>query len=137
MFHALDKLVEGEVRAVEEDRVRGWAHRGQIALSVAAVTHFLCAEHLLQVYLMAAGGQLLLTPFGPLNWVGDEEEFTRGLGKDNRPLVPALADDVQAGGEGPLPFDELLPDDPAVGNLAGGGGHLWGPDGKGDVLAVE
>src|SRR5207237_457712 len=103
----------------------------------APVALLLGAEDRLEIDRLAARFHLALAAAGALDRVGLEKEFTGGVGKDNRALVATLADHVAPRGDGALEADEVLPHGFAVGDRAGGGGHLGRADGGGHVLAVQ
>ena len=74
---------------------------------------------------------------GSLHGVGEDKEFAQGVGKDNRPLIASLADEIAALGDLPLPGDELPPHRRAGGDRSGIRRDLRRANQASDVLAVE
>ena len=92
------------MRAIENDGVGGGLHRRQVALGVAGVAGLLRLEDRLQTEQLAARLHVALSPARALARIGDEEEFTGRVWKDNRTLITALANHVSPGRDGSLQF---------------------------------
>lgn len=69
LLHFVNDLVQGEVRAVENDGIVGWLHGCEVPLGVAPVASFLSLEDCRQVQHFAAFGHFALTPFGTLGGI--------------------------------------------------------------------
>ena len=75
---------------------------------------------------------------GTLLVAGREIEFSEGIGKDNRPLISSLCDDLALGfGEGSLPTDEPSSNTRAIGRVAGRSSDVEAPDAGRHILAIE
>jgi hypothetical protein len=98
------------VGAIEGDGVVGRPHRSQVPTGVAVVPLVLGPQDFGVRHLDAAGRQFALPAAGPFVGIGDEEEFTFGLRKDNGALVPTLAYQIAADRDRPLQADQEMSD---------------------------
>jgi hypothetical protein len=95
-LHPPDHILGRELGAVENYGVGSRPHGGDVATGVSGVPFVLGPQHFVRRDFDAARQEFLVPAPRPFARIGDEEKLTLGLGKNNRPLIPALADEVTA-----------------------------------------
>ncbi len=123
--------------AIQNDGIRGGPHGGQVPSGIAAVPLVLSTQDFGERYVNAAGGQLGSPAPGALFRVGDEEEFTLGLGKDNGALVAPFAHQIAADSDRPLQIDQEMSNDRDSREPTGQRRYVRRADAAGDVRPVQ
>ena len=94
LFELGDDLVRREAVGGDFDRVVCLYERADRPRRIAMVAQPLIGEHFVERNVFAAGLQIGMPAAGSFLFVGREEDFALGVGKNDRSLVAALGDDV-------------------------------------------